>query len=434
MSPAICAKDLGKRYRVQHTGPRGRYAYRTLRDDLVRLVSDPFRRLWTRTSSACEQDFWALHDVSFEVQPGEAVGIIGRNGAGKSTLLKILSRITKPTTGSADLRGRVGSLLEVGTGFHPELTGRDNIFLNGAILGMSRREIQRQFDEIVAFAEIEQFLDTPVKRYSSGMYVRLAFAVAAHLEPEILIVDEVLAVGDIGFQRKCMGRMREVGKGGCTVLFVSHNMPAIETLCSRAILLDRGRLIQDGKIHDVIRDYHRRIMVPHGNGGAEAFECDSADRERKIFRSVALLDPQGAPTNHVSLGGSFHLRICLETTEKLEYPQMGVGIDDSLGQRILTVHTPTANCAVPSIIPGKCEVDCRVPQLPLAPGDYWVKLGITIRGHQIDNVERALHFSVVDGDTFGEGRGHSKGVCIAASNWSLVPAHRHQDLSSKLDQ
>src|SRR5947209_14633011 len=225
MGSAIRVSGLGKCYRL--SGGRARSSYRTLRESLIELASIPLRG-WRGSGNGLDsEDFWALRDVAFEVREGEVLGIIGRNGAGKSTLLKILSRITKPTTGRVEVNGRVGSLLEVGTGFHPELTGRENIYLNGSILGMSRREITRKFDEIVDFAEIEQFLDTPVKRYSSGMYVRLAFAVAAHLNPEILVVDEVLAVGDVAFQKKCLGKMGEVSRGGRTVLFVSHNMAAI---------------------------------------------------------------------------------------------------------------------------------------------------------------------------------------------------------------
>src|SRR6266498_47444 len=227
MTPIIKVHDLGKRYQI---GAREE-AYETLREAIVGVVRSPLQRFGRNRSAA--DVVWALRGVNFEVEPGEVVGIIGRNGAGKSTLLKILSRITKPTSGTVDLYGRVGSLLEVGTGFHPELTGRENIYLNGAILGMPRAEIRRKFDEIVEFAEIDKFLDTPVKRYSSGMYVRLAFAVAAHLEPEILIVDEVLAVGDAAFQKKCLGKMRDVTREGRTVLFVSHNMAAIQGLCSK---------------------------------------------------------------------------------------------------------------------------------------------------------------------------------------------------------
>ena len=255
---AIRVEDLSKQYRI---GAGGREAYKTLRDTLTDVIMSPFRRagklLGGRGVRAAElgETFWALKDVSFEIKRGEVVGIIGYNGAGKSTLLKILSRITEPTEGYADIYGRVGSLLEVGTGFHPELTGRENIYLNGAILGMKRVEIQRKFDDIVAFAELEKFIDTSVKHYSSGMYMRLAFAVAAHLEPEILLVDEVLAVGDARFQKKCLNKMQDVGQQGRTVPFVSHNMPAITRLCSRAILLDEGKVIRDGLAHQVVSTY-----------------------------------------------------------------------------------------------------------------------------------------------------------------------------------
>src|SRR5262245_17248548 len=242
MRPAIQVENLGKEYRLAG----GRRGYHTLRESLTDVVRLPFRR-------PIQERFWALRELGFNVRPGELVGIIGRNGAGKSTLLKILSRITRPTAGRVELNGRVGSLLEVGTGFHPELTGRENIYLNGSILGMTRREIQRKFDEIVAFSEVEPFLDTPVKRYSSGMYVRLAFAVAAHLEPEILIVDEVLAVGDAAFQRKCLGRMKAIGKEGRTVLFVSHNMRSVMNLCGRGILLHTGRVEGDRPQAGVVR-------------------------------------------------------------------------------------------------------------------------------------------------------------------------------------
>lgn len=252
MPPAIKVQNLGKEY-VIGSKEKG---YETFREMLLSSLSAPFRRLaQSKGKSQQEERFWALKDVSFEIQPGEVVGIIGRNGAGKSTLLKILSRITDPTEGQIKIRGRVASLLEVGTGFHPELTGRENIYLNGAILGMSRAEIKRKFDEIVSFAEVERFLDTPVKRYSSGMYVRLAFAVAAHLEPEILVVDEVLAVGDAQFQKKCMGKMQVVGKEGRTVLFVSHNMTAIETLCQTVIHLNKGALIGQGLASEQLANY-----------------------------------------------------------------------------------------------------------------------------------------------------------------------------------
>jgi lipopolysaccharide transport system ATP-binding protein len=248
----IRVENLGKEYRLGK-----REGYRTLRDSITETAAAAWNRLTFRkpTTPANDSTFWALRDVSFEVKQGEVVGVIGRNGAGKSTLLKILSQITEPTTGRIELTGRVGSLLEVGTGFHPELTGRENIYLNGAILGMKRSEITRKFDEIVAFAEVEKFIDTPVKHYSSGMYMRLAFAVAAHLEPEILIVDEVLAVGDAEFQKKCLGKMGEVARHGRTVLFVSHNMSAVQTLCQKALYLVSGRIHKNGLAMEVIRDY-----------------------------------------------------------------------------------------------------------------------------------------------------------------------------------
>src|SRR5687767_8298244 len=252
-TPAIHIEGLSKQYRLGAQQTKG---YRTLRESLGEALSSPWRRLRGRRQEGGEGDtFWALQDVSFDVQPGEVVGVIGRNGAGKSTLLKLLARITEPTSGRAELRGRVGSLLEVGTGFDRELSGRENIFLSGAILGMKMVEIRRKLDEIVAFAELAKFIDTPVKRYSSGMYMRLAFAVAAHLEPEILLVDEVLAVGDAGFQNKCLGKMDEARKQGRTVLFVTHNMAMIENLCPRTIFLSGGRVVEDGPTAHAISSY-----------------------------------------------------------------------------------------------------------------------------------------------------------------------------------
>jgi lipopolysaccharide transport system ATP-binding protein len=298
--PIIEIQGLGKRYRIgKHREP-----YLSLRDELAkpfRRISSALSRFAPRHSQPTThdspppnpEDFWALRDVSFSVQQGEAVGIIGRNGAGKSTLLKILSQITPPTEGRITCRGRIASLLEVGTGFHPELTGRENIFLNGAILGMTRAEIRRKFDEIVAFAELERFLDTPVKRYSSGMYVRLAFAVAAHLEPELLVVDEVLAVGDIEFQRKCLAKMQCVAQGGRTVLLVSHNMQAIKQLCQRAFLLESGRCIADGTAQDIVTRYLSSGTTSHG--GAVVLE-DPADRpgdEHVRLCAVRLYNQEG---------------------------------------------------------------------------------------------------------------------------------------------
>ncbi len=419
---AIRILDLSKRYKVHHDAPRGAYGYRTLRDDLAHLAKTPLR--WARgrgESRGSVEDFWALNHVGFDVEPGEVVGIIGRNGAGKSTLLKVLSRISKPTSGHVELRGRVGSLLEVGTGFHPELTGRENIYLNGAILGMNRGEIARRFDEIVAFAEVERFLDTPVKRYSSGMYVRLAFAVAASLRPEVLIVDEVLAVGDMAFQRKCMGRMREVGQSGCTVLFVSHNMPAVESLCTRAVLLDDGRVVGDGAVGPLVADYQRRVMSTHGGAGVAIDTLNAPGRTRKIFRAATLLDENGAPTNYLPMGGAFRVRLTLNPPRPIAFPIVTLGIDDTLGHRLLSLLTPATRPPIESL-DGGCTLECRVDRFPLAPGEYWLKLGLATVGEELDEIERAVLFTVVEGDAFGDGRGHHRGVCVAPSSWTVSNA------------
>ncbi|CAN5632143.1 ABC transporter ATP-binding protein [soil metagenome] len=339
MIPAIRVDKLGKMYRVAHGAPR--VQYRMLRDVIASALVTPFRRLMgTAPPSVTYEDFWALKDVSFEIQPGEVVGIIGRNGAGKSTLLKVLSRITKPSTGEVEIRGRVGSLLEVGTGFHPELTGRENVFLNGSLLGMSRREIESKFDEIVAFAEVDQFLDTPVKRYSSGMYVRLAFAVAAHLEPEILIVDEVLAVGDAGFQKKCLGKIRDVGDSGRTVFFVSHNLTSVQALCSRAIWMNAGQVQMSGMPHDCINAY----LHEHTHGTqADRRWPDSAiapgNSDVRLL-SARVVVPAGTTRDRLTTSDSFQL--------EFEYRVLTEGLKLNLS---LVLHGPDEAClfASPSI-------------------------------------------------------------------------------------
>jgi lipopolysaccharide transport system ATP-binding protein len=286
MKPILEIQGVSKQYKLGGKRIRGTDNFREL---VQRAASAPFRMLTGRANdSAVKEDlytFWALRDVSFDVKQGDVIGIIGRNGAGKSTMLKILSRITSPTSGSVTIRGRLASLLEVGTGFHPELTGRENIFLNGAILGMRKSEIARRFDEIVSFAEVEKFLDTPVKHYSSGMYVRLAFAVAAHLDPEILVVDEVLAVGDLTFQKKCLGKMSEVSRGGRTVLFVSHNMAAIENLCTRGVVLHQGDLLYDGSSKEAIQYYLNSLSTRSGTG--HVVELEGVGDRRSIDRRLA---------------------------------------------------------------------------------------------------------------------------------------------------
>jgi lipopolysaccharide transport system ATP-binding protein len=377
---AIRVEGLGKQYRLG--GQRERYT--TLRDQLNKLASVPFRALRGR-EKRLEHDprFWALKDVSFELKRGEVVGIIGRNGAGKSTLLKILSRITEPTEGEVDVHGRVGSLLEVGTGFHAELTGRENVYLNGAILGMKRSEITRNFYEIVAFAEVEKFIDTPVKHYSSGMYMRLAFSVAAHLEPEILIVDEVLAVGDAEFQKKCLGKMEDVAKGGRTVLFVSHNMGAVQALCSRVIMLDRGRLCSDGLSGRVIAEYLGSGALCH------KFERSDEDESPILIRSVELGIGDGPDGPEMTV-----------TTTIRAARQARVSIDirvlDSIG-------TPLGFAAVGSFQEdqeihlgvGHTRVASRHSLRALANGVYFLSVGIADPGvcyH--DRAEQCLMFEV----------------------------------------
>jgi homopolymeric O-antigen transport system ATP-binding protein len=423
MKPAIRVENLSKAYQI---GAAKEAGYRTFREVVARTASAPALRLaryfrYRETSVDSRAAIhWALKDVSFEVEPGEVIGIIGRNGAGKSTLLKILSRITEPTSGRAEIHGRMGSLLEVGTGFHPELTGRENIFMNGSILGMTHREIARKFDEIVAFSEIEQFLETPVKRYSSGMYVRLAFAVAAHLEPEILIVDEVLAVGDVVFQRKCLGRMREVSRGGGrSVLLVSHNMAAISSLCERAVLLDQGRVLVSGRVEEAVKAYHELMQDGEAATRTSLEHLNGPYRHDKFFRSVAILDAAGEATRVVPVGSAFRVRIGLACPYPLDYPAVGVGIDDSLGQRLLSLHTPISDRSI-TRVEGRCELECLVRAFPLAPGDYSVKLALSINGHDVDSIERAITFSVVNAEAFGEGRGFHRGVCLAPSEWSCA--------------
>jgi len=389
---AIHVENLAKQYKI---GLRDE-AKRSFGEALIHALGTPFRRLRNLSERSDGSDlFWALKNISFDVRPGEVIGIIGRNGAGKSTLLKILSRITEPTEGHACLRGRVASLLEVGTGFHPELTGRENIHLNGAILGMKKAEIERKFDEIVAFAEIDKFLDTPVKRYSSGMRVRLGFAVAAHLEPEILLVDEVLAVGDIAFQRKCLGKMDAVARSGRTILFVSHNMASIEALCGRAILLEQGRIVQSGKCSEVISSYLNTL--------AERTQCPVGEREDRegdgSARCTGLWceDELGTPTDTVRSGRD--VRICLryELSRPDAHFDFNVGIYDRSGVCVAHNGTQYARRSVEKPPPAGVMV-CEIRRLPLPPGVYYVNTSIVREGAaRADRVERAAEFTVDSG-------------------------------------
>ena len=422
MKPAIRVESLAKRYAI---GAQRSEKYQTLRESLVDAVAAPFRRL-RRVGKDAEQsgsrtEFWALRDVSFEVQPGEVVGIIGRNGAGKSTLLKILSRIVEPTTGRAEIRGRVGSLLEVGTGFHPELTGRENIFLNGAILGMSRNEIGKKFDEIVAFSEIERFLDTPVKRYSSGMYVRLAFAVAAHLEPELLIVDEVLAVGDAQFQRKCIGKMTEVGRGGQTVLFVSHNVAAIESLCDRCVLLKEGRVQAIGDTKTILAQYQDDQIVP-GAGHIDLRTHRGRTSESLILMDeITLVSGGREAITSLPMGSPLDIRVKFSVEQESFRPVLGVVIKTHLGTPLFTINN--------RVIPGyefECSagsgiIVCSFDSLPLMPGSYSIDVWFGDVTHDIDVVYDAVGFDVSAADVFGSGKipARNFGSVFFPARWKL---------------
>lgn len=392
---AVKVEALGKRYQIGQREPYG-----ALRDVVMNTLRG-HRRAATET-------IWALKDVSFDVQQGEVVGIIGRNGAGKSTLLKILSRVTKPTEGMADIWGRVGSLLEVGTGFHPELTGRENIYLNGAILGMRRAEIDRKFDEIVTFAETEQFLDTPVKHYSSGMRVRLAFAVAAHLEPEILLIDEILAVGDAAFQKKCLGKMGDVAKGGRTILFVSHNMSAILNLCSRVILLDHGRVAAQGSATEITKRYLQslksggcRDLLSHpdrrGRGRVKFSRVWFEDAREQIVEQPISGEPVGVVLEYQS-----------EANRELLNPRVSVAVEDLFGHPLFVCSTEMIPDAPQRLAP-RGTVRCLIPRLPLSQGQYQLTVFLEVNREIEDWLSSAVTLNVVDGDFFGSGRQYPEG-------------------------
>jgi homopolymeric O-antigen transport system ATP-binding protein len=413
---AIHIEDLSKQYR------RG-----TATDTLRDLVSSACHRLF-RAREPLQVDprvFWALKDVCLDITQGEVVGIIGRNGAGKSTLLKILARITAPTGGRAEVRGRVGSLLEVGTGFEPELTGRENIFLNGAILGMRRSEIHRQLDDIIAWSGVSAFIDTPVKRYSSGMRVRLAFAVAAHLDPEILIVDEVLAVGDAEFQRKCLSKMNDVARDGRTVLFVSHNMTATLNLCRRAVVLEAGRVVFDGAISDAVANYTSRLARQTGGYVDLRGECARAPGMRPIIRGIGLRRVDRTQhTANFKTGDDVALDIHYDCgASSVDVVQ--VTISTTAGERLVTLGSHLSPGA-PDTISGRGVATCVARHLPLTQGEYDVSVTMSNRipWHDVDCVDPALRIEVENDDYFGTGLrpGTEQGPIAHRSEWSLVPA------------
>jgi lipopolysaccharide transport system ATP-binding protein len=422
--PVISVRGLSKKYRLGAT-----LSHNTLRDQIThsvkslwyyfRSTSDGQRadnKISTLYSPSINSEFWALKDISFDVLQGEVVGIIGRNGAGKSTLLKILSQITEPTKGEARIRGRVASLLEVGTGFHPELSGRENIFLNGAILGMTKAEIKKKFDEIVNFAEIEKFIDTPVKRYSSGMYVRLAFAVAAHLEPEILLVDEVLAVGDAAFQKKCLGKMGDVAREGRTVLFVSHNMGAVQALCERAFLLDTGRLVIEGTTQKVVQGYLQSVI------SAEVIPLDQR-RDRSgdgSARMVSLRIESTDPDKVIRSSSRLKVTIGYRSEKPVLYPKFLVGIYDYTNAGIFLLDSDAAG-GLPQVLPAEGSVTCVTEPINLTTGRCYVNIALMKGGTMADYIQYAGYFDVEAEDVYGSGKVPPRDwvLCVLRHRWSV---------------
>ena len=411
--PVLTLEGVSKRYRVRSQADR-----RVFSESLGEALSSPVRRLrrWWRGDLARDETFWALKDVGFEVRAGEVLGVIGKNGAGKSTLLKVLSRITEPTEGRIEIRGRVASLLEVGTGFHPELSGRENVYLNGTILGMRKREIDRKFDEIIAFAEVDRFIDTPVKRYSSGMYVRLAFAVAAHLDPEILFVDEVLSVGDSDFQKKCLGKMDDIAQQGRTVLFVSHNMGSIQRLCSRAVLLEGGRLTAQGEVSRVVAGYlagasRQRYVAPRRADRAQFIAAEVRGHAERGLSLALTTDP-----------------ITVSMRYSLPHPtpglSVGIGVLSASGVPLFTTNVRDVELPLPSA-PDDYTVEAVIPPNSLLAGEYLISLCLFRELEILDWQEPALTLTVESGPSrlyaYNSTR---KGFVHVDCHWRLADAKR----------
>ena len=425
----IKAENLSKKYIIGH---EEKARYKTFREQVVQQAHNFYSRTRQLITGKMVvegdevEDFWALKDLNFEIEQGDRVGIIGRNGAGKSTLLKVLSRITEPTTGKISIKGRIASLLEVGTGFHPELTGRENIFLNGAIMGMSRAEIKRKFDEIVDFSGVEKFLDTPVKRYSSGMYVRLAFSVAAHLEPEILVVDEVLAVGDAEFQKKCLGKMQDVSASeGRTVLFVSHNMLAIQVLCNKGFVLNKGQLVYRGNNNDAINFYQSHaVTLPKDNlavrkdrmgGGAIRFISSWAETpEHKISETFFSGD-------NIQVVAEYHTTD--PTVQKLSSLQIAFALTGPFGEQLADLSN-VSNGNNWTDVPAKGKVICKLPRVPLNAGMYRYNICARVNNIIEDFILDAGYFVIESGDFFGTGilPGSDQGSFLFKQDWELQPA------------
>lgn len=396
----IRVQGLGKKYTIG--AYQGRY--KSLRDSLMRSLTEPLRRIGQKGGQArASRTIWALKDVTFDIDYGEVVGIIGRNGAGKSTLLKLLARITEPSEGEMRLRGRVGSLLEVGTGFHPELTGRENIFLNGAILGMSRREIERKFDEIVDFAEIEKFIDTPAKHYSSGMYMRLAFAVAAHLEPEILLVDEVLAVGDAQFQKKCLGKMGQVATEGRTVLFVSHNMAAIQNLCRRCIQLHNSQVVFSGETSQAIERYMSTVSESIQESDLKNRQ-DRTGSQELTFTHVEVTDAKGNPLQVVLSGQDVYFKFYYKARQKNAAAHVNIAFNVFNQQGVLMTNLNSKDVGKMQLeINEQGHFECCWGKMNLRSGMYTCNLFCEVNGVIADWIQSAFQFHVEDGDYYQTG-------------------------------
>ncbi len=418
LNTVIRAENLGKKYLI---GQQKQETYSTVRDVLTNTAKSFIQKIKSpraEKSSFLQQEFWAIRDVSFEVKQGDRIGIIGRNGAGKSTLLKILSRITEPTEGRIRIKGRVASLLEVGTGFHPELTGRENIYLNGAILGMSQAEIKLKFDEIVDFSEVEKFLDTPVKRYSSGMYVRLAFAIAAHLEPEILIVDEVLAVGDAQFQRKCLGKMDAVGREGRTVLFVSHNMAAVRALCSRAILMKNGRVVKDDEIETAIGSY---LSDGEMSDASIVWNEQNAPQSPEIrFVKAYILNEEGEPTSLIDCRKEFSIVVEYKVLKPLRDLRIGFFMQNIEGIPVCGSNDPGA-WHQSTREPNRYVSKCIFPGYVLNAGAYSVFFGADVPPYEkpLVNTPFCLSFNIEDIEGHGVLNERLPGLVRPKLNWEI---------------
>lgn len=410
MATAVFVDRISKQYRLGQL-----HRNRLLRDVLAGWVQKPFARIKTDVAT-----IWALNEVSFEIAEGEVVGIIGRNGAGKSTLLKVLSKITYPTSGKVKVQGRVASLLEVGTGFHEELTGRENVYLNGSILGMKKREIDAKLDAIVDFADVEQFLDTPIKRYSSGMRLRLGFAVAAHLEPDVLMVDEVLAVGDQGFQKKCLNAMDSLHAGGRTVLFVSHNLTAVENLCPRTIWIDNGRIRRDGDSRAVIQEY----LTTFAEGQRSGANLRNVERRKGTgdvrYTRLAFVDAEGKPLTVIRSGDSLTVRLHYEARKKIQQPHFGVEVYTNLGTLITSLNTWTTGFNLESLPPGEGYIDVHVESVNFVPDRYYLTLWLANVGTKYDHLDRCATLDVEPADVHKSGRKLEKyfGIVFLPCRWN----------------